>query len=39
LDYWYAGGYAVLVAGAALTLSLAKTNGWDAIALWLLDRS
>jgi uncharacterized membrane protein YozB (DUF420 family) len=35
LDRWYVGGYAVLVAGAALTLSLAQTQLWDAIALWL----
>jgi hypothetical protein len=35
LDRWYVGGYAVLVAGAALSLSLAQTQLWDAIALWL----
>ena len=37
LDYWYAGGYAVLIWGAALAIALAQTPFWDAIALWLLD--
>jgi len=37
LDHWYAGGYVVLIGGAALTIALAQTPFWDAIALWLLD--
>ena len=37
LDRWYAGGYAVLIGGAALALALAETAFWNAIALWLLD--
>jgi hypothetical protein len=37
LDYWYAGGYAVLIGGAALAIALARTPFWDAIARWLLD--
>jgi hypothetical protein len=36
-DYWYAGGYAVLIGGAALAIGLAQTPFWDAIARWLLD--
>lgn len=36
LDCWYAGGYAFLITGAALTLTLAQTQLWDVIALWLI---